>query len=240
MATGCQGPFVNGTGGWCGCDCKCCPPPDMVEAVLITYGPPPPVPMASREYTTEYENLELPGPPQDMPEFDMEPIMSKDRRFVFGGPGSTCSVPCTTFTVTLEPGGPTPVCGFQVNNGNIIAVGNGTVTVTPLTKDVPDCGTIKILVNGQTPPVFVNDGAGISVTLEYEDPWNSFCCACVEISEVPAMYLRAIHKGRLFRHAMVGNKYKIDPRTGLNIIVIDKAELKRRIETRRRQLRRKH
>lgn len=30
----CDPPFARGTGGWCGCNCKCCPPPSCSP---ITY-----------------------------------------------------------------------------------------------------------------------------------------------------------------------------------------------------------
>lgn len=238
MAFGCQGPFVNGTGGWCGCDCKCCPPDDMVQSILLTFGPPAPAPMAAGEYTANH-HLNLPGPPQEMPEFDTSPIVSENMRFVFGAPGPLCSVPCEAFNVIIKPGPVNPLCGFQVINGNIIAVGNGFVTADPLTHTIPDCGTIQILINGQVPPVLVADGQLITVTLMYLDPWNEFCCACVELVQVPGMYLRAIEKGKLFKYAMVGKKPKINPLTGLKMVVIDKAEVRRRIEARMKQLRRK-
>ena len=35
--TGCAGPFVNGVGGWCGCNCKCCPPPGSPGATATMY-----------------------------------------------------------------------------------------------------------------------------------------------------------------------------------------------------------
>jgi hypothetical protein len=242
MATGCQGPFVNGSGGWCGCDCRCCPPEDMITCVLIVYGPPPeqPMPMTQGSFTADH-GLELPGPPQEMPSFE-RPSLSFDGRFIFGGPAQTCSVPCEAFNVRVTPGGPTPLCGFQYTNGEIIAVGNGHVTADPIDRDVPGCGTLKVQINGQDPPVFVNDGGVITVTLFYEDPWNSFCCECIEILEVPGCYqmamLRPMGMRGLLKRSMKAGKPRINPTTGLPMIVMDKKEIIRRLQQRQANLRR--
>lgn len=236
MATGCTGPFVNGTGGWCGCNCKCCPPADMVTSVTVVFGPPPPLPLAETTQRSNYahKDLNLPGPPQEIPSFDNKAILSKDKRFLFGGPSMACSVPCNTWSILLTPAAPAPVCGFQVHDCVIKAVGNGWVQATPSTYVVPDCGTIKVEINGLDSPVYVTDGSIITITLTYTDPWNIWCCACVEVCPTAGMSVMS-----LLRYKTTSGKQRIDPETGLPIVVIDKAELLRRVIERRQRLRRK-
>ncbi len=215
----------------------------MVTAVTVVFGPPAPSMAAEdlpqEEYTDDNYGLDLPGPPQEMPSFDEPQPISHDKGFLFGGPSRTCSVPCATWDVILTPAtGNTPLCGFQVHDCNIIAVGNGNVMATPVTHDVPSCGTIKVQINGMDPPVFVTDGSTITVSLVYQDPWNVWCCACIEVCPHAMLGMMGIMKS-LLRYKTGKGKVKLDPKTNRPIIVIDKKELMRRIIERRQRLRRK-
>lgn len=188
--------------------------------------------------TPNYE-LKLPDPPQTMPEFDMTPIMSKDRRFLFGGPAQTCSIPCTTYDVNLIPNSVLPVCGFQVNNCIIKAVGNGWVNISPnYVLDIPNCGKVDVLVNGLPSPVYVTDGSIIDISLYYEPGWNADCCSSIIACPVKCLSAQSMVKN-LLRYKMKEGKMRINPETGLPIVVIDKKELLRRIIERRQKSRRK-
>lgn len=372
MATGCQGPFCHGTGGWCGCNCKCCPPPccpvvsvrfqcvlnppctvsvcccpdpvpdtlhmkislgtpagcpplnnltwqivyDSVnewwygettvmsdpgcgpqvlvkltmtlkcnisciwEATLtidnpvtsITFFPTvvscnplhlqvaswtlPGCPLCSGASTTSFDITanapspfmmgqdNLPGPPQPMPKFDKKPIFSKKKNFLFGGPFPTStSLPIQPVCVPISTAGAQPgVCCFEIIDGGIVAVGNGYVNAPTSIVSDNGCDSYNVKINGQTPPVWVNDCQAVVVTLE---PVNS-CCVCefLDLSCGPceaSATMLYLPQSRLWKKLVnrSNNKIRINPETGLPYVYIDKAELIRRVIERRQKLRRK-
>lgn len=241
MATGCQGPFCHGTGGWCGCNCKCCPPPCCpVVSARFQCVLNPPCPPAMAEDIVWQDGL--PEPPQPMPTFDKKPIFSKNKNFLFGGPFPTStSLPVQAICVPIFPGSP-GVCCFEVINGGIVAVGNGYVNAPTSIVADNGCNNYKVKINGKVPPVWVNDCDPIVITLEPVET----CCVCqlVDISCGPCQNnigMLYLPQNRLWKKLInrSNNKIRINPETGLPYIYIDKAELLRRIIERRQKLRRK-
>ena len=244
--TGCQGPFKRGSGGVCGCDCKCCPPPccclvsvffDCGSDVSIINpdGCPSVTPVASL-----WGDLNLPSPPQEIPEFTHEPIASPDFKFTLGSKSASCSVPCETVCVPVSCGGITPCCCIEIVDGILLAVGNGFVTA-PATISLPDCDPLTVLINGFPPPVFVCDCDPIVVTLIS----GNECCCCNQIGVLcspcpaPVGYHRPIRP--LWRRKVDPRlgKTKINPKTGRPILVLDKMELARRLIARQKKLQRR-
>jgi hypothetical protein len=162
-------------------------------------------------------NIELEVPVPQIPDFTFKPILSEDGRFSLGSGSVPCSVPCATVCVTVSCGGVTPCCCVEAVDSRIYAVGNGTV-VAPTSITVPGCGTGTVLINGQTSPVFVNDGQIIHVTIIPSDS----CCCCEQISSTFGSCPITIWKR------------KIDPRSGKTTLYVNKKLLIERIKERRR------
>ena len=244
MSTGCQGPYCHGTGGWCGCNCKCCPPPCCPHiSVYFACGSPSndckdtPPPHAMANWNVKLKSLKE----TNLPDFDPTPIISDDGRFTFGSGNDPCpSIPCTTICVELSCGGMTPCCCLELLEGKIYAVGNGHVTA-PESVPIPDpqgnCGDATVLINGKTPPVFVHDCDEIKVTISSDS-----CCPCDQIAVrcAPCPTSLASRKA-LFKRKVDQRtgKPKINPKTGKPIIYLDKAELKKRILSRINKLQRR-
>lgn len=252
MQTGCQGPFVNGTGGFCGCDCKCCPPPCCpIVAVYFDCGSPKSDDnpqgctfsmSLAPDSTPLWADLNLQLPIPELPEFSKEPIRSKDGRFKLGNGSVPCSVPCANICVELKcGGGSTPCCCLQIKDGKILSVGNGYVTAPTTVPIDNDCTQATVLLNGNPPPIFVNDGAEIIVTLI---PDHTDCCQCQQVNVLCApcpksmgFASKQIPLWKRKTDSRTG-KIKINPKTGLPLIMINKAELLRRIIERTRKSRR--
>lgn len=251
MQTGCQGPFVNGTGGFCGCNCKCCPPTCCpVVAVYFECGAPYSVdnpsgcmfPMS----LAPVENplwAEFSTPVPDIPGFSTELIQSKDGKFTLGTGSVPCSVPCSNICVELRcGGGDTPCCCLQVVNGKIIAVGNGYVTAPTSVMIDSECVSATVFLNGMPPPIFINDGQEIVVTLT---PEETECCQCVQnnvlCAPCPVSMGFAVKRVPLWKRKTDSRtgKVKINPKTGRPLVVWNKAELLRRIQERLRKSRRR-
>ncbi len=238
MKTGCQGPFCHGTGGWCGCNCKCCPPPCCpVIAVYFQCGAPYspsnpagcvfPTPMAP------WAELDLPLPIPELPKFSHKPIISEDSKFMFGSGPIPCSVPCETICVELRCGGMgMPCCCLELLNGRILSVGNGYVTA-PSTVTIPGrCDIADVYINGLPPPVFVLDCEEIVVTVV---PRDTTCCQCQQINvacapcPITTFALKPLWKRKIDSRT---GKSKYDPRTGKPLLRINKNELMRRVLSR--------
>jgi len=182
MQTGCQGPYVNGTGGFCGCNCKCCPPNCCkVISVYFDCGSPydpedaplgcdytcPPFVMPMQATKPQlWESISLPEPPTELPEFSNIPINSKDGKFQLGTGSIPCTIPCSNVCVELKCSGATPCCCLQLVGTKIYSVGNGYVTAPSSVIIDSSCESANIFINGSPPPVFVMDGQEIIVTLK--------------------------------------------------------------------------
>lgn len=219
MNTGCQGPFVRGVGGWCGCDCKCCPPEGHCAVVAI-FGPPASMTLAATEEVKTLDKwAEIHKVPKEfinLPDFKTIEEATFDKEMGFLGMDVTCSIACDSLSVPISVGGSsTPACLIQIIGSQLFVVGNGTVTA-PSTIDGGDCGTLTVKINGQSPPVFLCDGEEIVITLEADD-----CCNC-ELIGVAAVPMAA-HK--LWQKRTIEGKAKMG---------INKQELIRRIATRKK------
>jgi hypothetical protein len=244
MNTGCSGPFCHGKGGWCGCNCKCCPPPCCpVIAVFFDCGAPQtpqnPQGCVFSPPMSAWDDIQVPLP-APMPEFSRKPIVSDDKRYAFGQSVSNCSVPCETICVELRCGGSDkPCCCLELLNGKIFSVGNGYVTA-PSTVSIPGCETADVYINGFPPPVFVNDCEEIHVTIVTEND----CCQCQQIDATCSLCpvsLRYARQKPLWSRKVDARtgKMKINPKSGMPIITINRTELIKRIFTRIKMLRRK-
>jgi len=250
MSFGCTGPFKRGSGGVCGCECKCCPPPCFgIVAVLFDCGGPfdPTINPEGCDFNLPFSPFNLP-PPQEIPKFSDKPVLSADGRFILGPATLPCSVPCQTVCVPIKCGGmDCPCCCIEICDGKILSVGNGYVTAPP-TVELEGCLTFTVLINGLPPPVFVCDAQEIVVTI-CSDPADP-CCRCEPIGIQPgccptdstiATGFAPMRKRPLFRRKIdpMTGKLRINPRTGRPIIVMDKLELIRRVQYRKKKLLRK-
>ncbi len=243
MNTGCQPPYCHGTGGWCGCNCNCCPPPCCpIIAVYFECGTAcasPTMLNAHIPTKTAWDNLPIQGlPPSEIPGFDPTPILSENGRFSFGN--SPCSIPCETKCVELSCNGfGMPCCCLELLDGKIYSVGNGYVDAVDTITLQEDCGqTGTVLINGQPPPVFVQDCEEIIVTIVPEDPT---CCDCKQVDVQCAPCSLMANKKPLWKRKIdprTGNT-KINPNTGRPLIVLDRFELKKRVLARINQLKKR-
>lgn len=198
--TACCGPFARGVPGsdnFGGCFGSCCEnicPPECCETAEMVFecgsqsfsG----FPEGCASTVTPLMPLSAQGVPnpiasQSLPTFSRKPITSRYDEFVFALAG-TCSIPCTTVTVTLTASG--GMCCLEIvgvfPSATVYAVGDGTVTAnwTPTSGD--ECGDFTVSVNG-TPMTFsgdsvsVSDGSTISVTVE--SGTSPTCCPCAQI-----------------------------------------------------------
>lgn len=243
MNTGCQPPYCHGTGGWCGCNCKCCPPPCCpIIAVYFecgSYCAAPTMLNAQIPSGTPWDKLPIQGLPQsELPEFDPNPILSENGRFSFGD--SPCSIPCETRCVELFCGGfGMPCCCLELLNGKIYSVGNGYVDANETIILQEECGNAgTVLINGQPPPVFVQDCEEIIVTIVPDDP---SCCSCTQVDVQCAPCSLMANKSPLWKRKIDPRtgKTKVNPTTGKPFIVMDRFELKKRVLARINQLKRR-
>ena len=256
MQTGCQGPYVNGTGGFCGCNCKCCPPECCkVISVYFDCGSPYdavdapdgctvscapfllPMRISNEQLAnSSWENLALPTPTPELPEFSNLPIISKDGKFQLGTGCVPCTIPCSNVCVELRcGGGDTPCCCLQLISGKIYSVGNGYVTAPTTVAIESSCEYATVYLNGMPPPIFINDGEEIIVTLI---PIDETCCKCCQVDvkcapcpmamgfasrQIP-LWIRKTDK--------LTGKTKINPKTGLPLLAINKRALIQRMKER--------
>lgn len=247
MRTGCQPPYCHGTGGFCGCNCNCCPPPccPVIAAYFDCGALRSPLNPAGCDFPTPFaatwDNLHLQTPvPDELPDFNNNPIFSADGDFTLGCGSVPCSIPCRTVCVELRCGGMgMPCCCLELLDGVIYAVGNGYVTA-PTTVDMGDCGIGTVLINGLPPPVFVEDCEIITVEIVTQiltiDAGSCPCmcrCTLIDLQCAPCFTPMAMTKPLWKRKvdARTG-KTKLNPNTGKPIIVIDKNELMKRIKKR--------
>lgn len=193
----CTPPLCNGTGGWCGCNCECCPPDPCYSSVDFIFEcgsaddlfPADGYPFSDGcdciAVTFAYSvNARKPQP---MPTFSQDEIkIQTDDGFVFAL--ADCSIPCQTpVTVSVTTDG----CCFQVSGtgvgSSVTVVGAGNLTASGGPSG--DCaGTVNI--NGSPSPVAAADCDGVSVSISPSDA----CCTCCLIdiqAGAPAFALRA-------------------------------------------------
>jgi len=144
---------VNGCGCPC-CHCACC-----CKHVRLTF-------KAGCPKTADFpQGCDCAEPPAELRnEFqypDFEPI--------YGLSETTCCVPCGDLMVSVSS-----TCCLKCSGNAITAVGPGTVSAS--LSGTNDCGPYTVMVNGSVGSVRVNDGDGVSITLQ---PTNGECCSVV-------------------------------------------------------------
>ena len=177
----CTPPLCNGTGGWCGCNCNCCPPSGCCTTVTQEF-----------KCGTPYADYE--GTPNDgcqcttapfwaglqlaegelsipMPNFSFD--AEDEDEFVWALTNG-CSIPCATVSVTISTTG----CCLQVVGSTITVVGSGTVSASGGTGGPASCGTITVNVNGTPGSAVLNNCDTVTITLTSAES----CCTCCLIS----------------------------------------------------------
>lgn len=176
-------PYCHGTGGWCDCNCRCCPPDPCCSSITVRFecgttqgswdGPPPNNGCPCGVGTSF--RVAGASAPVDFPEFSYEPLASDDGEFVFAL-ANGCSIPCATVSVTVTTTG----CCLELLGNTIYVIGNGTVSASISGSADPLCGTLTAKINGGSDSEFLNDCEIVSVTLENSE---GECCSCCEIDK---------------------------------------------------------
>lgn len=196
--------YANGTGGWCGCNCNCCPPQPLYSTVTVVFcvGTPAsdwagPLPDLGCDCGPVHEitkvglrSKNLPAL-QAMPAFGQEDFLgSDDGLFVFALSAGGC-IPAHTVTVTYSTTG----LGFWVSGTTIYAVGGGTVTAVADTASIVGCGTLTPLVNGSPSTATVSDGDTITPGLLNSD--STYGCTVCEEGFTPVSMMKALQLGEI-------------------------------------------
>lgn len=193
---GCSPPYCMGTGSYCGCNCKCCPPcpcytswtyvylcgtsssSTFPEGCDCTVTPPTTGPAFSAP------NLDV-----DFPDFEYPSYMFNNNEYIFNDDGSSdnvfaqamdmasCSIPCTTTTITLSTSG----CCLYGSGFSFTAIGAGTVTLSGCGNACK--GSFSCSVNGAS-SASVSDCGGVGVSIT---PPSTDCCSCCLISSTGSL-----------------------------------------------------
>ena len=194
----CTPPLCHGTGGWCGCNCNCCPPNPCYTSWTYIYlcgtdtgswdGPPPNAGCDCANITISpigNSPFRAPALSVDFPEFEypkileekgyvfgLEEIPNISSGYVFALDTQSCSIPCETVTVTLSFTG----CCMYGSDFSFDAVGSGTVSISCDSSSV--CGPFSCSVNGSS-SAYVSNCDPISVSIV---PTVESCCGCCLVS----------------------------------------------------------
>lgn len=247
MATGCVGPFAHGTGGFCNCNCGCCPPRCCsVISVYFNCGAPQSsinsqgCPVTSFLDPNDFLD-QTPVWQVETPVFQEQEELSLDFLSLFGAGMSNCAVACSTTCVAVTcDSSNSPCCCLEIFNNKLLAVGNGHVTA-PSTVIVAECQTLTVKLNGSLPPILVNDAQEIIVTITS----SNSCCTCSRLTmrcaactSGPLSFWESKPLWKKIIDYPTG-KIKINPKTGSPMIVLDKKELLKRLIERKKRLRKK-
>lgn len=174
----CVPPYCLGTGGWCGCNCKCCPPSPCYATYTYVYDCGT---LESEWYTGGGPNFGCPCPPFvpfraptmpiEFPDFNYRLLQEDESGFVFAQSSSdpACIIPCAAHNIVLNTTG----CCLYGSGFSFTAVGSGTVTLSPC-PNTP-CGTFTCDINGGGASVSVSDCDVVDVTIT---PPSANCCDC--------------------------------------------------------------
>lgn len=180
----CTPPYCLGTGDYCGCNCKCCPPNPCYTSWTYIYlcGSSISEYPAGCDCTpiTSVPAMKNPGPSLgvDFPDFDFPEFKDAEengteKKFTFSVGGGGCSIPCSTTVITLTTTG----CCLYGSGFSFIAVGAGTVTLSGCGEACE--GQFVCSINGQGTSVNVADCDPVSVSIS---PPSSSCCSCCLVS----------------------------------------------------------
>lgn len=122
----------------------------------------------------------------EMPDFEIGKKITSGAGDVFAL-DSACSIPCETVSVSVSS-----TCCLDCSGCGVTAIGAGVVSAS-VGGGSGGCGPYTVRVNGSLPPVAVNNGDGVGISLE---PMNGLCsCCCIKCTndcEATPLYK---HKG---------------------------------------------
>lgn len=178
----CTPPLCYGTGGWCGCNCQCCPPSGCCTSV-------------TQQFQCGTPSADYEGSPNDgctcstsspfwaglnlaegelsipMPNFSFD--AEDEDEFVWALTNG-CSIPCATVSVTITTTG----CCLKVSGNSITVVGSGTVSASASGGGPAACGTLTANVNGTPNSAALNNCDAVTITLTSAET----CCSCCVVS----------------------------------------------------------
>jgi len=200
----CNPPYCLGSGSYCGCNCNCCPPCPCYTSWTYVYlcgtsssaypagcdcGPIPEEEVLFRapKLDVEFPDFEYPSylfkKPEDEYVFaQLEEIcIDEEANVIPCPPGpdiTTCSIPCTTVTITLTTSG----CCLYGSGFSFTAIGAGTVS---LSGCGPACeGNFSCSINGGGTSVSVADCGSVGVSIT---PPSNPCCSCCLVSSTGSL-----------------------------------------------------
>ena len=176
----CNPPYCLGSGSWCACNCKCCPPSPCYASWKYTYE----CGTAFGEWYTGGGtdlgcvctfSFRAPTMPIEFPDFSYRQLLEDENGFVFaqgGAPGTdpACIIPCANHEIVLSTTG----CCLYGSGFSFTAIGAGTVSLSPCPTSVCS-GNFTCDINGGGSSVSVSDCATVTVTIT---PPSANCCSC--------------------------------------------------------------
>ncbi len=215
----CNPPYCLGTGGFCNCNCYCCPPTPCYTSWTYTY-----LCGTSSGYwdanVTPDESCDCSPMPFRAPSLNVEfpqfeyPQVLTDDGYVFALDVASCSIPCTTYTITLTTTGCClyPYWNNVYGNGLIFtAIGAGNISLSGCGSACS--GSFQCKINNNTGTVTVADCGQVIVEIT---PPAASCCTCCLVSSSGTL----LNPSSPFRKRTVGGKQKfyVDPKKLVNKI----------------------
>lgn len=189
-----------GTGSYCGCNCRCCPPCPCYTSWTYVYlcG------TSSSSYPAGCDCTPIATPaPFRAPSLDVEFPDFEYPSYMFNGGSTsedgyvfaqadappvmdytTCSIPCTTITITLSTSG----CCLYGSGFSFTAIGAGTVSLSGCGDACS--GHFGCSINGGGTSVSVADcgSVGVSITLPFLlGIASATCCSCCLVSSTGSL-----------------------------------------------------
>jgi hypothetical protein len=195
----CKPPYYMGTGGYCGCNCKCCPPLCYKKWTYVYLcgtnntqwqgignaqgcdcpsGASFALPLKENKFTKNLPSLEIDFPDFEYPQletfsFDLDEEENSKQKVSALALNSACTIPCTTVTITVTTTG----CCLYGSGFSFNAVNSGIISISGC---LDTCGEpFGCSINGNGTSTFVGDGGAIDVIIS---PPSSYCCSCCLIS----------------------------------------------------------
>lgn len=225
----CNPPFERGTGGWCGCNCGCCPPcPCYIQIVYrflcgssnIEY---PEAGCNCPEIAFKKTDEEFP----DFPDFNLQNetfnFNVDDRMLNILQTTSVCSIPCETIDITISFDG---CCLEQITAGSdcYYAIGSGTITATAANACEQD---FQIKINGTDIGAGYPANDGELLCIQITPPTEQTCCSCCLVDKIETLLPQCPNTAL--------SMIKRNTITGISKTFLNRKELAKRIQSRRRR-----
>jgi len=234
----CNPPYCLGTGSYCGCNCKCCPPCPCYTSWTYVYlcgtsssvYPPGcdcapiavPAPLRAPELDVDFPDFDYQAYLFDIEDSDGYVYAQATTGSVPDTSVPTCSIPCSTITITLSTSG----CCLYGSGFSFTAIGAGTVSLSGCSDA---CGApFGCSINGGGTSVSVGDCGGVGVSIT---PPSAHCCSCCLVSSTGSLL------GECSGSASFAAFKQRSVRTGVQKTYISKQKLLERI-TKTRKIRR--